>query len=157
ELEEPEVGWAEAEPSPAPRVATPLPTPPPQVPEPPPPPPPVEEPRLQDLLAEAEVFAKYNLEEKALERLDQVLTREPHHLDALQLLVDLHLRGGDVGRVETAVRRLRTAVEAKKASDVWDRVQAKLARAGMTLSGETVAPIRSAQEDRVSQLIKSLE
>src|SRR6185436_5096598 len=129
ELEEPEVGWAEAEPSPAPRVATPLPTPPPQVPEPPPPPPPVEEPRLQDLLAEAEVFAKYNLEEKALERLDQVLHREPHHL------VDLQIRGGDAGRVESAVRRLRHVVEERRASDVWERVLAKLARAGMTLSG----------------------
>jgi tetratricopeptide (TPR) repeat protein len=154
ELEEPEAGWAEAE---SPRVATPLPTPPPQAPEPPPPPPPVEEPRLQDLLAEAEVFAKYNLEEKALERLDQVLHREPHHLDALQLLVDLQVRGGDAGKVESAVRRLRHVVEERRASDVWERVLAKLARAGMTLSGETVAPIRSAQEDRVSQLIKSLE
>ncbi|HET9767399.1 MAG TPA: tetratricopeptide repeat protein, partial [Thermoanaerobaculia bacterium] len=158
ELEEPEAGWAEAEPPPAPGVATPLAAPPPpQVPEPPPPPPPVEEPRLQDLLAEAEVFAKYNLEEKALERLDQVLHREPHHLDALQLLVDLQIRGGDAGRVESAVRRLRHVVEERRASDVWERVLAKLARAGMTLAGETVAPIRSAQEDRVSQLIKSLE
>jgi tetratricopeptide (TPR) repeat protein len=148
ELEEPEAGWAEAAPPPA---ETPSPAPLPVAP------PPLEEPRVQDLLAEAEVFAKYNLEEKALERLDQVLHREPHHLDALQLLVDLQVRGGDAGRVESAVRRLRHVVEERRASDVWERVLAKLARAGMTLSGETVAPIRSAQEDRVSQLIKSLE
>jgi len=118
---------------------------------------PPEEPRLQDLLAEAEVFAKYNLEEKALERLDQVLSRESHHLEALQLLVDLQIKGGDVVRVESAVRRLRRAVEERRAPEVWDRILAKLVRAGMTLSGETVAPIRQQQDDRVSQLIKSLE
>jgi tetratricopeptide (TPR) repeat protein len=118
---------------------------------------PPEEPRLQDLLAEAEVFAKYNLEEKALERLDQVLSRDSHHLEALQLFVDLQIKAGDVARVETAVRRLRKAVEERRAPEAWDRVLAKLVRAGMTLSGETVAPIRPQQDDRVSQLIKSLE
>ncbi len=116
-----------------------------------------EEPRLQDLLAEAEVFAKYSLEEKALERLDQVLAREPHNLDALQLLVDLNVRAGDAARVESAVRRLRRAVEERRAPEVWERVLAKLSRAGMQLSGETVAPMQPPPDDRVSQLIRALE
>ncbi len=152
ELEEPVAAWQEpGAPAPPPRPA-----PPPPAPAPPPAPV-VEEPRVQDLLAEAEVFAKYSLEEKALERLDQVLTREPHHLEALQLLVDLQIKAGEPARVESAVRRMRQAAEARRAPEVWERVMAKLARAGMALSGDTVAPIRAPQEDRVSQLIRALE
>jgi pilus assembly protein FimV len=120
-------------------------------------PPAPEPPRLQDLLAEAEVFAKYGLEEKAHERLDQVLAAEPDHLEALQVLLDLQLKGGDQARLQPTVKRLREIVDRRGAGDVWERVQAKLTRAGIQVDGGVGAPPpRPASEERVSQLLKSL-
>jgi pilus assembly protein FimV len=122
-------------------------------------PPTAEAPRLQDLLAEAEVFAKYGLEEKALERLDQVLAGEPESLDALQLLLDLQLRGGDANRARSTARRLRVAAENHGAAEVWQRARQKLTRAGVTLDGDAPAaatPAKPASEERVSELLKSL-
>ncbi|HVS01144.1 MAG TPA: tetratricopeptide repeat protein [Thermoanaerobaculia bacterium] len=116
-----------------------------------------EAPRPQDLVAEAEVFAKYGLEEKARERVEQVLAVEPQHLDALQLLVDLQLRKGGGAAVDAAARRLRRAAEAADREEIWERARQKLERAGfqMDVKGAAAPRVRK-QRDRVSQLLESL-
>ena len=142
-----------AAPGPAPEPGT-----PPHVVAPPPvsaPPAPPEPPRLQDLLAEAEVFAKYGLEEKALERLDQVLAGEPQNLDALQLLLDLQLKRGDGGRGQATAERIRRVAAARRLDDAWQKAQARLARAGLQPTGGTTAP-RSPTDERLSRLVESL-
>ena len=159
DLDEPFSEVAPPAPSPA---APPAPAarawPAPVAPMPPPeatPPAAPEPPRLQDLLAEAEVFARYGLEEKALERLDQVLAGDPRNLDALQLLLDLQLKRGDGARGQATAERIRRAAAARGLDDVWQRAQARLARAGLQPTGGATAP-RSETDERLSRLVESL-
>jgi pilus assembly protein FimV len=124
---------------------------PPELPEPPAPP------RVQDLMAEAEVFAKYGLEEKARERVGQVLAQEPDRLEAHRLLLDLHLAAGDHGKAQKVAERVRQLSLAQGETEGWSTVQRKLERAGVALHGELAAPPPpSAHEERVSKLLRSL-
>jgi pilus assembly protein FimV len=113
--------------------------PPPSVPAPAPEPEPEEEPeppRLQDLVAEAEVFAKYGLEEKARERAEQILARSPGHLEGLRLLLDLRLRAGDTQAAGRAAARLRAAAVDQGRPDAWDAVRSRLEAAGVVVAPE---------------------
>jgi tetratricopeptide (TPR) repeat protein len=142
----PAVGsMATAEPAPAPAA------PPPHAATP--------RPRDEDLVTEAEVLAKYGLQEKALERLREVLRANPRHLEAHALLVTLHL---DQGRHAKAMElaNVMGRVAAKAGSpDVWQRVKRRLVAAGYRLDGERVAAPpreRPAARDEVAQLIEGL-
>ncbi len=132
--------------------------------EPPPAaPPPRTEPRPrerdEDLVTEAEVLAKYGLEEKALERVREVLRANPRHLDAHALLVQLHLEKGRHARV-VELANVMSKVAAKAGSpDAWLRVKKRLVAAGYRLEGERVAAPpreRPAARDTVAQLLEGL-
>jgi tetratricopeptide (TPR) repeat protein len=47
--------------------------------------------QVEDLLTEAEVLAKYGIEDKALERLNELLARDPTNLAGYRLAINLHL------------------------------------------------------------------
>ena len=47
---------------------------------------------------------------------------------------------------EAVTPEAKAEVEERRAPEVWQRVQTRLERAGMSLAGETVAPVRPPQE-----------
>jgi tetratricopeptide (TPR) repeat protein len=61
--------------------------------------------REEDLVTEAEVLAKYGLEDKAIERLEEALRVRPDHLSAYAMLIQIHLEGAAAGPTDGAGRR----------------------------------------------------
>jgi len=116
--------------------------------------------RLGDLLAEAEVFRKYGLGEKAHDRVREILREDPEHAGALALGVQLAI---DEGKLERALIRAqeleKLAAERPAVADVWSSLRGRLEKAGFTFSGErlTAAPAqRTVAKDSVSRLLDEL-
>jgi tetratricopeptide (TPR) repeat protein len=95
--------------------------------------------RDEDLVSEAEVLAKYGLEEKALERLHEALRINSHNLAAYTQMIRIHL---DKERhdlvVELSNAMSRAAAETGDAQ-VWPRMRTDLMSAGYRLDGNFVA------------------
>ncbi|HEX9942883.1 MAG TPA: tetratricopeptide repeat protein [Thermoanaerobaculia bacterium] len=95
--------------------------------------------RDEDLVSEAEVLAKYGLEEKALERLREALRINPHNLAAYTQMVQIHLDKGRHGRVvELANAMASAAGEVRDTQEAWPRVRKQLLAAGYRLDGDHV-------------------
>ncbi|HEV7669161.1 MAG TPA: tetratricopeptide repeat protein [Thermoanaerobaculia bacterium] len=88
--------------------------------------------RQEDLLTEAEVLARYGLEDKAIERLHDALRADPKHLEAYALLVQLHLDRGRMGPAAEVGQDMARAV-GRRTSEVWDQVRRKLASVGIVI------------------------
>ncbi len=88
--------------------------------------------KQEDLLTEAEVLARYGLEDKAIERLHDALRADPRHLEAYALLIQLHLDRGRLGPAAEAGQKMAQAVGRKK-SEVWEQVRRKLASVGISV------------------------
>jgi tetratricopeptide (TPR) repeat protein len=115
-------------------------------------------PSLVDLLAEAEVFAKYGLEEKALDRIARIVSEDPDHLAARCLEVEVLLKLRDDQRLAPAVAR--TAELAREVGDEnhWPRVVQRLERAGYVVTDgrlSTAAPVPK-KPDRIADLLGGL-
>ncbi len=94
--------------------------------------------RDEVLVSEAEVLAKYGLEEKALERLDEALRIRPQNLGAHAARVQIQLDKGRLDRVvELANAFSRAAAEAHD-TVVWPKMRRQLIEAGFRLDGERV-------------------
>ncbi|HEX4961684.1 MAG TPA: tetratricopeptide repeat protein [Thermoanaerobaculia bacterium] len=94
--------------------------------------------RDEDLVSEAEVLAKYGLEEKALERLRDALRIRPQNLGAYALMIQIHL---EKGRHDRVVELARTMAEfAAETGDkyLWPKSRRQLADAGYRLDGDRV-------------------
>ncbi|HZI64174.1 MAG TPA: hypothetical protein VFE44_05290, partial [Thermoanaerobaculia bacterium] len=114
--------------------------------------------RDDDLVAEAEVFAKYGLQERALERLREALERNPRHLGAHALLVTIHFEQGKHGKVIALGNQLSALAARAGQREPWHHLRTRLAKAGYQFEGETlVAPPKPKKEkDRVGKLLDSL-
>jgi tetratricopeptide (TPR) repeat protein len=88
--------------------------------------------RQEDLLTEAEVLARYGLEDKAIERLHDALRADPRHLEAYALLVQLHLDRGRLGPAAEIGQKMAEAVGRRK-SEVWVQVRRKLVSVGIVI------------------------
>lgn len=88
--------------------------------------------RQEDLLTEAEVLARYGLEDKAIERLHDALRADPRHLEAYALLVQLHLDRGRLGPAAEFGQKMAEAV-GRRTSEVWDQVRKKLVSVGIVI------------------------
>ncbi|HEY2296031.1 MAG TPA: tetratricopeptide repeat protein, partial [Thermoanaerobaculia bacterium] len=94
--------------------------------------------RDEDLVSEAEVLAKYGLEEKALERLREALRIQPRNLGAYAVMIQIHLDKGRHDRVvELANAMARTAAEIHD-GQIWPKTRRQLAEAGYRLDGDRV-------------------
>jgi tetratricopeptide (TPR) repeat protein len=94
--------------------------------------------RDEDLVSEAEVLAKYGLEEKALERLREALRIQPRNLGAYAVMIQIHLDKGRHDRVvELANAMARTAAEVHD-GQIWPKTRRQLAEAGYRLDGDRV-------------------
>jgi tetratricopeptide (TPR) repeat protein len=128
--------------------------------------------REEDLLAEARVFSKYGLKEKALDRLKDLLRASPAHLEGLTMLTRFDL---DAGRYEEVRKGANEVARLSKAAGLpegeaarWDELKRDLTAAGFGIDGEMVTflpgearpvparPAAKAGDDRIAQLLEDL-
>ncbi|MFP5289187.1 MAG: hypothetical protein ACLGI9_25855, partial [Thermoanaerobaculia bacterium] len=96
--------------------------------------------REEDLVSEAEVLAKYGLEDKALERLREALRLRPDNLAAYAQMVQIHLGKGDQARVmELAGQMAGIAARTGDRGDIWAKLRRQLVAAGYRLDGDRPA------------------
>jgi tetratricopeptide (TPR) repeat protein len=101
-----------------------------------PPQPSVDE-RYEDLVSEAEVLAKYGLEEKAIERLREAVRIKPRPIAALMLLAQLQLDKGRHARVvELANQVARLSGSGDR--EPWAKLRKRLLGAGYRIEGNRV-------------------
>jgi tetratricopeptide (TPR) repeat protein len=93
---------------------------------------------VDDLLAEAEVFVKYGLAEKAVDRLREVLDIDPRHVGARVQLVSLFAKQSDSEQVATLVRELPQLAQETGAVESWREIRESLAEAGYSFEGDTL-------------------
>jgi tetratricopeptide (TPR) repeat protein len=91
-----------------------------------------------DLITEAEVLAKYGLEDKAVERLNEAVRLHPAHLQAYALLIQLHLDKGRHPQVIELANQMSEAAARKTNREPWQKMRQKLADAGYRLDGDRV-------------------
>jgi tetratricopeptide (TPR) repeat protein len=96
--------------------------------------------REEDLVSEAEVLAKYGLQDKAMERLRDALRLRPNHLGAYALLIHLQLEKGRHARVAELAQQMWRAATATGDRDLWPKMRKRLLAAGYRLDGEHVLP-----------------
>ena len=150
-------------PAPAPVEAAPPPASAPEV-QPPAPPPPAaaEQPpavhREEDLLAEAQVFVKYGLHEKARDRLGELLRIDPDHLAALALETRMNLEAGRHQEALTGANRVALLAKENGDSTAWDDLKQALVEAGYGVEGDRVREPgeKPAEDDRIAQLLEDL-
>jgi tetratricopeptide (TPR) repeat protein len=95
--------------------------------------------RYEDLVSEAEVLAKYGLEEKALERLRDAVRIKPRSFAAYLLLIQLHLERGRHARVLELANQVSRLAEETGDRDPWIKLRRRLLATGYRLDGERVA------------------
>jgi len=91
--------------------------------------------REEDLVTEAEVLAKYGLEDKAVERLGEALRLRPDHLGAYALLIQIHFDKGRHTEVMDFANRMSAIAGGR---EPWLRVRKRLVDAGYRLDGDRV-------------------
>jgi tetratricopeptide (TPR) repeat protein len=91
-----------------------------------------------ELITEAEVLAKYGLDEKALERLEEALRAKPENLAAYALMVRLHLDKHRHEQVFELAQRMSAIAVRNRRGEPWTSVRARLAEEGYLLDGDDV-------------------
>ncbi|MCM2269210.1 MAG: hypothetical protein NDJ75_03860, partial [Thermoanaerobaculia bacterium] len=116
--------------------------------------------RQADLLAEAEVFRKYGLGEKAHDRTREILREDPQHAGALALSTQLY---ADEGRFDRALQRAqdleRLAATLPAAADAWSTLRGRLERAGFAFDGGRLVaapPAKRAKKDSIGALLDEI-
>ena len=97
-----------------------------------------EEIERDELITEAEVLAKYGLEEKAVERLEESLRARPDSLLAHSLLIRIHLDKGRHEKVFPLARRMAEISVMDGVAEPWQGVRQRLEESGYQLSGDVV-------------------
>ncbi len=94
--------------------------------------------REEDLVTEAEVLAKYGLEEKALDRLREALKVNPRHLPAHALAIQLQLDKARHAKVVELANQMAKAAAAVADREPWLKVRRRLLNGGYRLDGDQV-------------------
>ncbi len=95
--------------------------------------------RYEDLVSEAEVLAKYGLEEKAAERLRDAIRIKPRHVAAYLLLIQLQLDKGRHGRVIELANQVAELTAQSSDRETWPKLRKRLLAAGYRIDGDRVA------------------
>lgn len=115
--------------------------------------------RQEDLLAEAEVFRKYGLREKANDRVRELLQMNPRHVGANGLLVTLWIDDGKHEKAMTRANQLARLAEESRDETVWTQVRNRLVRAGFRVEGNQVVGLPASapkKKDRIASLLADL-
>ncbi|HEX3129739.1 MAG TPA: tetratricopeptide repeat protein [Thermoanaerobaculia bacterium] len=97
-----------------------------------------EEIERDELITEAEVLAKYGLDEKAVERLEEALRARPDSLLAHSLLIKIHLDKGRHEKVFPLARRMAEIAVMDGVAEPWGSVRQRLEESGYRLNGDVV-------------------
>jgi tetratricopeptide (TPR) repeat protein len=110
---------------------------------------PPESERYEDLVSEAEVLAKYGLEEKAIERLREAVRLKPQNQGAYSLLIQLQIERGRHGQVVKLANQLSRLAAAAGDREPWLRVRKRLLAAGFRVDGDRVvaAPLPGREDE----------
>ncbi|MEO7794905.1 MAG: tetratricopeptide repeat protein [Thermoanaerobaculia bacterium] len=115
--------------------------------------------RQDDLLAEAEVFRKYGLREKAHDRVRELLQINPRHVGANGLLVSLWIDEGKYEKALARANQLKRLAEEGKDESVWHQVRNRLIKAGFRVEGEEVVGLPAPtpkKKDKITALLDDL-
>ncbi|HSM14118.1 MAG TPA: hypothetical protein VLA66_08620, partial [Thermoanaerobaculia bacterium] len=116
--------------------------------------------RLADLLAEAEVFRKYGLREKAHDRVREILQHDGQHLEALALQVTLLVEDGRHDRALPRAQQLAELAAGSEAGEaIWSGIAARLVKAGYQMEAGRPAAgpkRRKEKKDSVQKLLDDL-
>ncbi|MEL7058974.1 MAG: tetratricopeptide repeat protein [Acidobacteriota bacterium] len=115
--------------------------------------------REEDLVAEARVFLKYGLREKAADRLEELLGAHPDHLEGLALRTRLDLESGHLVEAMARVNELSTHSQARSDVGHWKELRRDMAAQGFRFEGSRAIGVpgeRPPQDDRIAQLLEDL-
>ena len=117
-----------------------------------------------DLIAEAEVFAKYGLASKASERVISILENHPKLLSARTLEINLAMESGETPGLADLAKSYRELTSDLSDPESWEKVKPKLEALGIWVTEEeveVVEPVAPAppepKKERVSKLLEALE
>ena len=115
---------------------------------------PTEEPvdeALKELLIEADVLAKYELFEKAIEKYEEVIDRMPSHIESHEKLIGLLLDQGAFERTAEVAMLYRGVLEEADEAGQWKPLRKELKKAGFTFEDDQiVAPEPVVEEEPVA-------
>ncbi|MCP3956329.1 MAG: tetratricopeptide repeat protein [bacterium] len=120
---------------------------------------PIDERREEDLLAEAKVFAKYGLQEKARDRLSELFQVRPDHLEGLDLQTRIDLEAGQHAEAVTSANLVARIAGETGEPEIWNELRGTLEQAGYTIEGDRIvgAPgTKAGDDDRIAQLLEDL-
>ncbi|MEO8275267.1 MAG: tetratricopeptide repeat protein [Thermoanaerobaculia bacterium] len=115
--------------------------------------------RQDDLLAEAEVFRKYGLREKAHDRLRELLQANPRHVGANGLLITLWIDEGKNDKAMARANQLAGLASDDRDENVWMQVRNRLVKAGFQVEGDRVIGLPVAtpkKKDRIASMLDDL-
>lgn len=97
---------------------------------------------LAELLIEADVLARYGLEDKAVEKLEEIIEREPQHTEARRRLITLYLEQKNVERVVALAGAFRRICEQQDEMDGWEALRSQLTEEGFEVGEAEIRPPR---------------
>lgn len=97
---------------------------------------------LTEMLIEADVLARYGLEDKAVEKLEEIVNLAPRHLEAHRRLITLYLEQRNSERVVALADAVRKMAEQQGKLDEWEALQSQLADEGFEVGDEEILPPR---------------
>ncbi len=116
--------------------------------------------REEDLLAEARVFAKYGLEEKAIDRLRELFALRPNHLEGLELQTRIDLQAGRHEKAVAGAREVSRVAAETGNLEPWNELRDELLKAGYSVEDDRIArqpeEAKPAEDDRIAQLLEDL-
>ena len=101
---------------------------------------------LKELIIEADVLSRYGLEDKAIEKLEEIIGLAPEHLDSHQKLISLHLQHRNVERVADLAGEFETLARRQSRTDVWESLETQLIGEGFAIDDGEITPPEIAEE-----------
>jgi len=95
---------------------------------------------FKELLIEAEVLARYGLEDKAAEKFEEVIRMAPQHLDSHLQLITLYIQHEKVERVAELAEIVAGLAEDQKRQADWDGLEKELVDASFRVADGRVTP-----------------
>ena len=105
---------------------------------------------LKELLIEADVLSRYGLEDKAIEKFEELIALAPEHLDSHQRLIDLHLEHRNVDRVVELAAIFEQLAGAQARLGEWETLSDRLVEAGYAFDEGSLIPPEVPQTAEVS-------
>jgi tetratricopeptide (TPR) repeat protein len=97
-------------------------------------------PRVEELIAEAEVLAKYGLVGRALERLREIVRNDPGQVDAYRAMIGIHFEQGRRDRVAEVATQWLVHFGGSPPGSAWRETRDRLESEGFRIDGRSIHP-----------------